>query len=408
MDIKDMAMNIKEVAKFLGISKQMVYNMVGDGRLKAFKLGSATRIMYSDLIDFINEQKKEFVKENLSAANPDDSLFAVQNLNLLKGGFQLKDISFSFPRGKILAVLGISGSGKTLLLRSINGLENYQPGSVFLGKKKLDNIPLQKRNIGFVFQDYALYPNRNVEENIDFPQFIKGSPKTERKKSAADKIDELHIDESYLGSYPSKIPEGFKQMIAIARETNKVYDLLLLDEPMSHLDQKNHIEMRGFIKKILQSYNTTIIMSLNDPDDALILCDYTAVLDEGKLIQFGNTQDVYRHPANIRVMELTSKLEVNHIVVEIRDDKILPFGIPVKQPDGSYQFVFRADEIEIDNAGIQAFITKSSFYDSHKQLAQCKLQDGAAVTLVIPSGCEGKIGFKPVNPYFFNIPGDEA
>lgn len=335
--------------------------------------------------------------------NTDDSIFLVNRLNLQKGNFCLKDISFSLPIGKTLALFGESGSGKTLLLRSIAGLENIRSGSVFFGNKRIDGIEVQERNIAFVFQNYALFPHLNVKGNIGFPLSVTRKEKKTADSKISKVIRDLNIDEVYQDFYPSELSEGIKQLVAIGKEKIKKFDLLLMDEPMSQLDKQEHAQMRFFIKKILKDLNSTIIICLNDPEDALVICDFIAVMIDGKIVQYGETKDVYNNPVSLQIMELTSRFEVNKMKVEVINGKVTSYGIPVNQADGNYQMAFRAEEVEIKDSGIQASINNVHFFDGKRQLAQCQLEDETKAVLLIPGENKGRITFIPKNPLFFPV-----
>ena len=158
--MEDFTLTIKDVAKFLKLSDQMVYNLVKDNKIKAFKIGSATRILYSDLTNFIDEQKKEMSKK------VNNEYFSVENLEFIikKSNFSLSNIDLKFPLGKITSIIGPSGSGKTLLLRCIAGLEKINSGKIFLGSKRLDKLETHERKIGFVFQNFAFFSKIKIRK----------------------------------------------------------------------------------------------------------------------------------------------------------------------------------------------------------------------------------------------------
>ncbi len=405
MEIQDKAMNIREVAKFLGISNQMVYNLVSDGRLKAFKIGSATRILFSDLNDYIKDKKNEFLNSRDGSVNLDENVLSVNRLNLKKDGFALKEISLSLPKGKILSLFGPSGSGKTLLLRAIAGLENILSGSIYFGKVRFDCLDVKDRNIGFVFQDYALFPHMNVKDNISFSLVIHGDKKKTIDEAFAKTMLELKIDSVYKDNFPSELSEGIKQLVAIGREKSRKFSLLLMDEPMSQLDRMVQVEMRSFIRKLLKEIGSTVIITMNDPDDALAISDYMAVIIDGGIVQFGETQNVYRHPLNFKIMELTSRFEVNIMEVEIKSGNVLPYGFPCNSADGTYKMAYRAEEVEIVQNGIPAEIESAHFFDGSRQIVNCKLNDGSTAAMLIPNGISGKIMYIPKNPVFFPAAG---
>lgn len=407
MNDHDRAMTLKEVARFLNISTQMVYNLVNNGSLKAFKIGSASRIMYSDVREFIEQQKEEFARTVVGGGQPDNSIFAVSNLCLHKGNFEISDISFSLPKGKIMSILGPSGSGKSLLLKALAGLEPIENGTIFWGKTRIDALSPSQRKVGFVFENYALFPHLNARKNIEFPLTLRKKDKQILREETQKRIHELDIDMSYLNLLPDELPEGMKQLVAIARGKNHDLDLFLMDEPMSKLDAAHHVKMRVFIQKIVRDLGKTTLISFNDPEDALVLSDYIGVVVEGGLLQFGETWEVYHHPVNVTVMEMISRLGVNAARVEVKNGNVAPYNILADIDDGIYTMAFRTEEIELSPDGIHANICSSQFYNGKRKFAFCEIGDGLEMELMLPIDAEGEISFLPLSPQFFSI-GEDA
>lgn len=411
MDNHEHAMTIKEVAKFLNISPQMVYNLIKAGKLNAFKIGAASRIMYSDVLAFVQQQKEEFARTIGESEDADGSVFAVNQINMRKGDFRITDVSFVLPLGKIMTILGPSGSGKTLLLKAIAGLEKPDSGTVSLGKTRLDPLRSAERKIGFVFEDYALFPHLTAKRNIEFPRILKkrvslnaqGHAEAFIAAETHKRVQELHIEPAYLDRMPKQLPEGMKQLVAIARERNHELELFLMDEPMTKLDAAQHVQMRLFIRKVVRDLGKTTVISSNDPDDALILSDYIGVMAEGRLLQFGETWEVYHHPVNLTVMEMTSRLAVNTLRVDIADGKTQPYNLSVEQKDGTYLMAFRPEEIEFSEQGIPADITLSRFFDGTRKQAFCTIGENVEVNLMLPIDKEDKVSFIPTHPQFFHI-----
>jgi multiple sugar transport system ATP-binding protein len=400
MDSDNFTLTIKDVAKFLKISQQMVYNLVKDSRIKAFKIGSSTRILYSDLNEYIRLQKEELSKK-LSIVSNDYTYFSIKNICLVKDKFTLNNISFSFPIGKTTAIIGPSGSGKTLLLRSICGLEILKSGSIFFSGRRLDNLEPKNRNMGFVFQNYALFPNMNLKKNIKFPLIIDNSNKNLAETETSKRINEFNINTEYLNNLPKTLPEGMKQLTAIAREKNHEIDIFLLDEPMSNLDMKIHIELRIFLKKFIRDFSKTTIITLNNPEDALSMSDYLAVMDNGNLIQFGETFEVYNNPVSKLVMEETTRTNLISLDADVINGLVKPYDLKTDKEDGAYSLCFRADEIELLDSGIEANIISKTFYDGKRQYANCSIKNGNEIGLLLPLDVKDKFHFKPANIHLF-------
>ncbi len=395
--VNEQTLTIKEVAKFLNISNQMVYNLIRDKEIEAFKVGSAIRVLYSDLLAYVEKQKQEFHKNCETIENTDENIFLVKNLNFHREEFQLKDISFEIPRGKILTILGASGSGKTMLLKALAGLNKPDSGAVFLGTERLDQLASADRNIGFVFEDYALMPNRSGRGNIRFPlELQRKIEKVKIDPAVEEMARKLCIEERELDSMVRALPEGVKQLIAIGKADIRNIDILIMDEPMARLDTKLRIQMRVFLKELVSGMGKTTIVSLHDPETALALSDYIAIIDRGRIIQFGKTMDVYDNPASVTAFELTSRFSVNKLRVRVEDGIIQPFGIAVESPDGNYSFLFRANEVQTveKGAGIEAEIRKEHVLDSNRILAECSSRWGD-LEVILPAGSEKSVLLNP-------------
>lgn len=188
----------------------------------------------------------------------------------------LEDVTFSVGSGEIVAILGNSGSGKSTLLNILCGLEFPASGSILLDGKDITNIPCEKRNIGLIFQDYALFPHLTVEKNVAFA--LKN-----KKDSVVDEMLSLVKMQDYKKRYPHELSGGEKQRIAIARSLCARPEVLLLDEPFSNLDTDLRKDVRREIKSILQKSNTTAIIVTHDIDDALDLASRIIYLKHGKV-----------------------------------------------------------------------------------------------------------------------------
>jgi excisionase family DNA binding protein len=403
--INEQTLTIKEVAKFLNISNQMVYNLIRDKEIEAFKVGSAIRILYSDLLAYVEKQKLEFHKNSETIENTDENIFLVKNLNFHREEFQLKHINFEFPRGKILAILGASGSGKTMLLKALAGLNRPDSGAVFLGTDRLDNKASADRNIGFVFEEYALMPNRSGRGNIRFPLEVqKKSKKLQIDPAVEEMAGRLNIKESDLDRMVKALPEGVKQLIAIGRADIRNIDILIMDEPLARLDSRLRMQMRVFLKELVAGLGKTTIISLHDPETALALSDYIGIIDKGRLLQFGQAMDVYNNPASATAFELTSRFAVNKLPVTVSKGIIQPFKIPCDEKDGDYELFFRANEVKLSESdrGIEAGIEAEHVVDSSRILAECSSKWGE-ITAVLPAGSKGSVVLEPIRYNLYSV-----
>ena len=209
----------------------------------------------------------------------------------------LQKVSFSLDLGAILAVVGESGSGKTTLTRLIAGLETLDEGEILLNNSVISSVSMhqsvEKRAIGMVFQEYALFPHLTVYKNISY-----GIPKDVKQQETVKEVLKLVGLEGYEKRYPHELSGGQQQRVALARSLAPEPKVLILDEPFSNLDVILREKLRNDITLILKKTKTTAIFVTHDIKDALAISDQIAVLQKGKLLQIGNTKDVFNNPAN--------------------------------------------------------------------------------------------------------------
>jgi len=326
----------------------------------------------------------------------------VESLCATIGNFKLENVSLNVPEGRVLSILGPSGCGKTVLLRCIAGLHPTSSGRVVINARDVTKLPPKERRVGFVFQNYALFPHLDSAINLGFPLFLRGMKKQIVRSHARETATELDGLPTYLDKYPSELPEGMKQLVAIGRERFHEFDILLLDEPMSQLDAKIHIEMRGYIKKLVREFGKTTVVVFSDPDDAMALGDLMAVMESGKILQQGPTKEVYGNPSSLTAMEITSKFEINRIDVSVHGGKTEPLGLFMDAPDGEYILAFRPNEVKLGDEGIPFKMMHRFFYDGRRVLAECETPFGN-MWLLLPAHQELPKAFLPTNPKLFAL-----
>lgn len=272
----------------------------------------------------------------------------LQNVSVRKGEFVVGPISAEFPPQTVVAIAGASGSGKTLLLRAINGLESLEGGSVKLGPTDLSDMPVEARRIGFVFQEAMLFPKMNVKENLTFPLKMKKIREPGRRERLNQIIEELDIDRSYLEKYEAQLPAGIQRLTAIGKERMRMLDLLIMDEPMCHLDAHLRGEIRGLVRSIVHQLGKTTLLALNEPEDIMAICDYVVILKEGQMVESGPVQQVYSHPKDMAGLEALSNLGVNRLQVRVKNGRTSPFGLSAEgHSDGNYWLCFRPQDTSI-------------------------------------------------------------
>ena len=207
----------------------------------------------------------------------------------------VKDFSAELPDGHLICLLGPSGCGKSTLLNMLSGIVDVTSGQIFFDGKDVTKMPPDKRNIGMVFQNYALYPHLTVLENIAFPLEVLRVPKKERLEKA-EKIASLVHVENLLKRFPGQLSGGQQQRVAIARALIKKPSLLLMDEPLSNLDARLRLEMRDEIRHIQQETGITTIFVTHDQEEAMSISDSILLMKDGELVQSSTCQELYENP----------------------------------------------------------------------------------------------------------------
>ena len=236
----------------------------------------------------------------------------------------LRNINFTLNKDGISCVLGPSGSGKTSLLKLIAGLERVQSGSIKINGKEVSSkskhLPTEKRNIGFLFQDYALFPHLTVKQNLEYPVNYKTSPHT------IDDIIKLIKLPNSLSKYPHELSGGEQQRVALARSIISNPDILLLDEPFSSLDLNLREDVRDDTLHLLQKSNVSVIIVTHDPFEAMFISNQISIMDtDGKIVQSGSPAELYNNPINSYVAEFFG--ETNRFEGIVRNSQIItPVG----------------------------------------------------------------------------------
>ncbi|MEN6417312.1 MAG: ABC transporter ATP-binding protein [Clostridiaceae bacterium] len=222
----------------------------------------------------------------------------IQNAVKRYGSFTALDgVSLDIREGEFFTLLGPSGCGKTTLLRMIAGFNSIEGGDFYFGKKRINDKPAHKRDIGMVFQNYAIFPHLSVEENVAYGLKARSVPREEIKKRVADALELVQI--SHLATRkPNELSGGQQQRVALARAFVIEPSVLLMDEPLSNLDAKLRVQMRTVIKKLQRRLGITTIYVTHDQEEALAISDRIAVMKEGKIMQIGTPSEIYAKPAS--------------------------------------------------------------------------------------------------------------
>jgi multiple sugar transport system ATP-binding protein len=220
------------------------------------------------------------------------------------------DVSFEIADGEFVCLLGPSGCGKTTTLRLIAGLETPTSGRILIGDRDVTLAPPKQRDIGMVFQDYALYPHMTIEDNITYPLKVRGVSKAERAARAGEVAASLQIGH-LLARRPAQISGGQQQRTSVARAVVHKPQVFLFDEPLSNLDAKLRLEARGFLKHLQRQLGVTAVYVTHDQAEAMALADRIAVMEEGRITQVGPPLEVYQRPATTFVANFLGSPPMN-------------------------------------------------------------------------------------------------
>lgn len=222
----------------------------------------------------------------------------VRNLRKSWGPVEvLSDVNFGIEPGGFLTLLGPSGCGKSTLLRLICGLDEVSGGQILIDGKDVAGKPAAERNLGMVFQNYALFPHMTIEENISYGLKIRKVPAAEKKKTV-DRVAELMALGSLLDRKPGQLSGGQQQRVALARVLVSGRPLVLMDEPLSNLDAKLRVEIRSEIRSLNKRLGITIVYVTHDQSEALSMSDRVVLMNAGVVSQVGTPKELYEHPAN--------------------------------------------------------------------------------------------------------------
>jgi sulfate transport system ATP-binding protein len=236
----------------------------------------------------------------------------VKNVTKRFGSFvALDDVSLDVPAGELLALLGPSGSGKTTLLRIISGLETADAGTVYYHEEDVTDAAVRERNVGFVFQHYALFRHMNVFDNIAFGLRVRKRSKSEIRDRVKELIRLVQL-EGLDGSLPSQLSGGQRQRVALARALAAQPKVLLLDEPFGALDAKVRQELRQWLRRLHDELHVTSVFVTHDQEEAFEVSDRVVIMNKGKIEQIGSPAEIFETPANPFVMDFLGNVNVFH------------------------------------------------------------------------------------------------
>ena len=305
----------------------------------------------------------------------------------------LRDVSVSIDRGKLTALLGPSGGGKSTLLRIIAGLEKPDSGRVYIDGQDMTDVPARRRGIGCVFQHYAAFPHMTVWDNVAFGLRVAKADKVTTKRRVDELLELVHLA-GLSRRYPSELSGGQRQRMALARALAVEPRLLLLDEPFGALDVKVREELRTWLRQLHEQVNATTVFVTHDQEEAMELADQIVLINAGQVEQIGPPEELYDHPATPFVMSfLGATTKLGDALVRPHDIEVL-----ADTSHGSHQamiervlglgFHSRVDAVLADGSTVTVQLTRA-----HAQQLELSVGDivflrqmpGTTVTAVAPS-----------------------
>jgi sulfate/thiosulfate transport system ATP-binding protein len=276
----------------------------------------------------------------------------VENVSKAFNGFKaLHGVSLDIPEGELLALLGPSGSGKTTLLRIIAGLDFPDEGSVVAHDSDVTRQSARDRNVGFVFQHYALFRHLTVFENVAFGLRVRGWKNGEVRQRVRELLALVKL-ESLEGRYPTQLSGGQRQRVALARALAARPRVLLLDEPFGALDARVRADLRQWLRRLHDEVPVTTIFVTHDQEEAFEVADTVVVMNQGRVEQAGTPEDVFEHPANPFVMDFLGQVNVFH--GRVLDGKAIVGGVELDchghrpEDSGAARVYVRPHEVDIE------------------------------------------------------------
>jgi len=311
--------------------------------------------------------------ENLAEQTP---IIEFKSVSLAYGDTEiLKGIDLSLEQGKFYTLLGPSGSGKTTILNLISGQLAATSGDILFENKRINDVPVEKRTVNTVFQDYALFPNMNVFENVAFGPSIKKMSKNDIERQVHDMLKLVKLDQ-YADRDISELSGGQRQRVAIARALANDPKVLLLDEPLSALDYKLRKDMQYELREIQQRLGITFVFVTHDQEEALAMSDWIFVMNDGVIQQNGTPEDIYDEPINHFVADFIGEsnivdgiMKTDYVVHFVgKDFENVDAGM---RPNERVEVVLRPEDLDlttIENGKLIVTIDDQSFRGDYYEI----------------------------------------
>ncbi len=310
--------------------------------------------------------------------------------------FAAKDVSLQVQPGEFLTLLGPSGCGKTTTLRMVAGFGVPDTGRILFGAQDVTHLPPAQRNIGFVFQNYALFPHLTIFENVAYGLRVRGIAQAQVQQSVADVLEQVGL-KGYEQQFSSQLSGGEQQRVALARAIVIRPQVLLFDEPLSNLDARLRVQMRQEIRELQQRLGITTLYVTHDQEEAMAVSDRIAVMNKGGLVQLGSAEDLYLRPASEFVARFVGKVNLVDAVLEspatarvlgrVCEVGVVPAGVGAGVGvSDKLQAVLRPEALSLTlpgEAGLPAVLVARTFLGEKLDLeVECA---GTRVSVALPS-----------------------
>ena len=269
----------------------------------------------------------------------------------------IENMNLKIKEGEMLALLGPSGCGKSTTLFAICGIHRVDEGRVLFGGQDVTRVPTQQRNIGVVFQSYALYPHMTVAQNIAFPLTVRHESKQTIKKKVGEMAELVHIEE-LLERRPEQLSGGQQQRVALARALVRKPGALLLDEPLANLDAKLRLEMRSEIRRVQLETGISAVLVTHDQVEAMSMSDRIAIMKDGKILQVAPPAEMYQYPENDFIASFLGNPPIAFLDGIVSDDNVVIQSADIKLP--------LPENIEVPTSGSRIGLgIRPEFYQPH-------------------------------------------
>ncbi len=337
------------------------------------------------------------------------------------GNTVLADLSLHVPDGAFYTLLGPSGCGKTTLLRCIAGFYEADAGRLLFDRDDMTNVPTHRRDIGIVFQDYALFPDKTAFDNVAYGLRARGVAKAEMRKRASEALESVGLLD-LAERYPAQMSGGQRQRVALARALVIRPRVLLMDEPLSNLDAKMRTQMRDVILDLVQEARITTVFVTHDQEEALAMSDKIAIMDRGRIAQLGTPEELYGAPADAYVADFIGSANVIPVPVEAGAEdgaaQRICYTLGERRLEGvrgSPRFngeagilVARPEELSLappgsgNPGGVPGTVLRRQ-YLGFKTTYRVRLQDGPEIRVDLSAG-NRRVDFHPGDPVQVLIP----